>query len=94
MSAESGSPVVVDGELERLMDRLRPHVYECDCAFCANFFFVRASLMEYKTKDTRRLDWLEEKGVESVYLRNAGQFNPASQSLRSAIDSAMRERPQ
>jgi hypothetical protein len=38
--------------------------------------------------DADRLDWIEARGVESIYLRGGSQFNPASQSLRSAIDAA------
>jgi hypothetical protein len=38
--------------------------------------------------DADRLDWIEARGVESIYLRGGSQFNPASQSLRSAIDEA------
>ena len=36
--------------------------------------------------DTRRMDWLESQGVESVYFHHGKQMNPASLSLRAAID--------
>jgi hypothetical protein len=36
--------------------------------------------------DSRRMDWLESQGVQSIYFNNGGQMNPASMSLRAAID--------
>lgn len=39
-------------------------------------------------EDTERLDWLEARGVVSIYFADGRQFNPASMSLRAAIDAA------
>lgn len=45
--------------------------------------------------DSKRMDWLESLGVQSVYLNeHPHQFNPASQSFRAAIDNAMDGRPE
>jgi len=41
-------------------------------------------------QDTRRVDWLEAHGGLSIYfIRDGQQSNPASQSLRSAIDGEL-----
>lgn len=37
-------------------------------------------------KDKERLDRLERRGVQSIYFNDQGQMNPASMSLRAAID--------
>ncbi len=36
--------------------------------------------------DKARIDWLEKHGVQSIYFRDGKQMNPASLSLRAAID--------
>jgi hypothetical protein len=38
-------------------------------------------------QDRARMDWLEAQGVESIYLRDGRQINPASMNLRAAIDA-------
>ena len=37
-------------------------------------------------KDTQRLDWLEEMGVETIYLRDGRQITPGGLGIRAAID--------
>lgn len=44
-------------------------------------------------QDARRMDWLEKRGVESVYFVSGEQLNPASMSLRAAIDAASSPTP-
>lgn len=36
--------------------------------------------------DAERIEWLEAQGVVSIYLRDGSQINPASLSLRAALD--------
>lgn len=39
--------------------------------------------------DARRLDWLESQGVRSVLFTDDTELNPASVTLRAAIDACM-----
>jgi hypothetical protein len=39
--------------------------------------------------DSKRLDALESKGVQSVHLNDGDQINPASMMFRAAVDSWM-----
>lgn len=80
----------MDDQLERLMNGL-VETYEDDGAESESYAAARASLRSYLSEDTRRLDWLEGLGVQTVYLNeHPHQLNPASQSFRAAIDAAMR----
>lgn len=95
----------MDDQLERLIDRFSRAV----CAYHAEshrdfedtqsraleMADARVALRSYLSEDTRRLDWLEGLGVQSVYLNeHPHQLNPASQSLRASIDNAINGRPQ
>jgi hypothetical protein len=39
--------------------------------------------------DAERIEWLDAQGVVSIYLRDGRQINPASMSIRAAIDAEM-----
>lgn len=52
-----------------------------------NIHEIMAELSELR-KDKARIDWLEKHGVQSIYFHDGRQLNPASQSLRAAIDQS------
>lgn len=93
----------MDDQLEELLDTFAHHIaYILQARKLTDYqlaqvkgLIPRSSLRGYLSEDTRRLDWLESLGVQSVYLNeHPHQLNPASQSLRASIDNAINGRPQ
>lgn len=66
---------------------------EPDSAFHARCSALSGAVPEAEVaqlrKDKERLDWLEARGVDKIYFHDKGELNPASQSLRAAIDQTL-----
>lgn len=43
--------------------------------------------------DTRLLDYLESRGVQSLYFADGSQVTPGSQSLRATLGELLRQAP-
>jgi len=70
--AEASSPAPTDTpELDAIIQRLKPHRYECDCAFCSQWDSARSVLREeyagLKDENTTLRetldDWIEKEGA-------------------------------
>lgn len=62
--AASDPPVGKDSsfeELSILLDTLRPHLYECDCAFCANWKGVSGAISRYVAKQREEIERLRNQ---------------------------------
>ena len=53
-------PTTEPPTFEELLNQLRPHQYQCDCSFCAQFFNVKAALTDFVSRLLNKLQSIED----------------------------------